>query len=156
MSSIEQRLADVERRLAQLEASNNPPSLSNPQQTNAITGDPLVALTVSNKRFDASEYEEHIWFDCIYTLSRAVKPTRAVKGLLEFADLFGDVKFRIQATVNEPLIPGRPLAQLGIGFTYNQFMSEHQWMLGTNISDMCCSFKLMNALYADGTAETFA
>lgn len=156
MSSIEERLADVERRLALLEAQNLPPVTSSPRQTSSPASDSLVALNVSNKRFDAGDYEEHIWFDCIYTLSKSAKPIRAVKGALEFADLFGEVKFRIQVTVNEPLTPGKPLAQPGIGFTYNQFMAEHQWMLSTNLADMRYSFKALNAIYTDGTAEAFA
>lgn len=156
MSTMEERLVHIESRLDLLESKNFPSATSSHQQTLGPTSDQLVALTVSSKRFDAGDYEEHVWFDCIYTLSNTAKPTRAVKGLLEFADLFGDVKFRIQATVNEPLTPGKPLTQSGIGFTYNQFMAEHQWMLATNLSDMSCSFKVLNALYADGTTEAFA
>lgn len=84
------------------------------------------------------------------------KPTRAVKGLLEFTDLFGEVKFRIGLTLNERLEPGRPFTQRGIGFEYNQFMAEHQWMRGTDKADMKVLFRVTNILYADGTAETFA
>ena len=156
MSNIEERLADVERRLALLEARNPIPVAPSSPSTPTPAGDQIVALSVSNKRFDAGDYEEHIWFDCTYTLSNTAKPTRAVKGLLEFADLFGDVRFRIQATVNDPLTPGKPLTLPGIGFTYNQFMTEHQWMLATSLADMRCSFKVLNIIYADGTSEAFA
>lgn len=157
MNSIEDRLAQLERRVEVLEEKNAVQLATAPDlpPLPAPPEEPLVALAVSNKRYDPGEYESHIWFDCVYTLSSRSKPTRAVKGLIEFADLFGDVKFRLHTTINEPLAPNRPLTQKGIGFSYNQFMGEHQWMLVTNLSDMRCSFRPTNAIYTDGTAETY-
>lgn len=158
MSDLEQKIADIERRLALLEAKHGSP-LSEPiagPPSQELSGKQLVSLSVSNKRYDHGDYEDHIWFDCIYTLSQDSKPTRAVKGVLQFTDLFGDVKFRIQVTINDPMTPGKPLANPGIGFTFNQFMSEHQWMLGANLKDMQFRFVASNAIYSDGTSETFA
>ncbi|MET4568492.1 hypothetical protein [Rhodanobacter soli] len=158
MDTLEERIAEIERRLSLLEASYGlqgsgsaasalPPEL--PKKS-------LVALSVSNKRYDHGDYEDHIWFDCTYTLSAASKPTRAVKGAIQFSDLFGDVKFRLLVTVNDALSPDKPLVNPGIGFTFNQFMGEHQWMQATNLTDMKCSFAVSNVLYSDGTSEAFA
>ena len=118
----------------------------------------LVKVKISQKRFDPSNpnagtYEDHVWFDCEYVPAALAKATRAVKGLLEFSDHFGEVKFRIQVTVNEPLTPGRSLVQKAIGFTYNQFMEPHQWMLVTKEGDMKCTLRLTNVLYTDGSTE---
>lgn len=157
MSSLEERVAELERRLDLLEAragvARPAGESDSPQQD--LPNETLVKLSVSNKRYDHGDYEDHIWFDCVYTLSQKSKPTRAVKGVIEFSDLFGEVKFRIQATVNDPLVPGIPLANPGIGFTFNEFMQEHQWMLTTDLSNMMCKFSVSNVLYSDGTAAAF-
>jgi hypothetical protein len=158
MDKLEERIAEVERRLSLLEASyglqvSGSASSALPPE---LPKKPLVALSVSNKRYDHGDYEDHIWFDCTYTLSTASKPTRAVKGAIQFSDLFGDVKFRLLVTVNDALSPGRPLVNPGIGFTFNQFMGEHQWVRATNLDDMKCSFAVSNVLYSDGTSEVFA
>jgi hypothetical protein len=163
MSNLEARLADIERRLAALEARDRveprPVGSQSPEQP--PRKEPLVKLSVSNKRFDPANpaldsYEDHIWFDCIYILSKKSKPTRAIKGVLEFADLFGEVQLRLNTTLNQPLSPGKTVTQPGTGFAYNQFMSEHQWMLATSLADMKCSFKVLNVIYSDGTSESFA
>ena len=162
MSSLEERMADLEKRVALLEArdtvSGAPAAPHVPELTAPKT--PFVSVTISNKRYDPvnpglGSYEDHIWFDCVYALSKDAKPTRAVKGALEFADLFGEVRFRLQTTLNEPLTPGKSISQPGIGFTYNQFLGEHQWMLGTDLKDIKVTFRVMSALYNDGTTESF-
>lgn len=157
MESLEKRLIEVERRLALLEilagnAQSSSPLGSSSRESTKIR---LVELSVSNKRYDRGDYEEHIWFDCMYTLAKDSKATRAVKGVIEFSDLFGDVGFRIQATINDPMSPDKPLASPGIGFTFNQFMPEHQWMLATDLSNMNFKFSVSHVIYSDGTSEEF-
>lgn len=158
MIPLEERVAEIERRLALLETSIGARQLANDSApfASGAPKDPLVALSVSKKRFDRGDYEEHIWFDCVYTLSQNSKPTRAVKGTIEFCDLFGDTKFRLQVTINDPMAPGQSLSNPGIGFTFNQFIPEHQWMLATELSNMKCNFVASNAIYIDGTTEAFA
>lgn len=158
MDNLEERIAEIERQLSLLETRDG---LQGPGSTSSalppeLPKKPLVALSVSNKRYDHGDYEDHIWFDCTYTLSAASKPTRAVKGTIEFSDLFGDVKFRLLATVNDALSPGKSLVNQGIGFTFNQFMVEHKWMQATDLANMKCSFAVSNVLYSDGTSEAFA
>ena len=52
-------------------------------------GDPkdVIHEQVTNKRFDAGDYQNHIWFDCMFIARELSRPTRAVKGTLEFCDL---------------------------------------------------------------------
>ncbi|WP_422506240.1 hypothetical protein [Stenotrophomonas sp. GZD-301] len=155
MSSMEERLADLERRLALLETRDRDlPALQGGLPARGAAEEQVVSVSVSNKRYDHGDYEDHIWFDCVYTLSQDSKPTRALKGAIEFMDLFGEVRFRLQLTVNDPLSPGRPLANPGIGFTFNQFMPEHQWMLSTDLSDMQIRLVASNVIYSDGTSAS--
>ncbi|QRF63231.1 hypothetical protein [Variovorax paradoxus] len=161
MNDLERRLADIEARLAALEARDpsKPELFSVVNDMPEKSGD-LVRVKVENKRFDPANpslnsYEDHLWFDCVYTLSSASKPTRAVKGVLEFLDLFGEVHFRLNLTLNVPLKPGVPLAQPGTGFAYNQFMTEHQWMLATELSNMSLAFRTLSIIYTDGTTQKF-
>jgi hypothetical protein len=157
MSDVEQRLADLERRMSALEGLGRQ-GISQPGTVAA--SHKLLAVEIRNKRADPQDtshgkYEDHILFDCYYTLSSASKRTRAVKGVLEFADLFGEVIFRLNATLNFALEPGKTVAQEGVGFTFNEFLPEHQWMLATDIKDMVVNIRVLSAIYADGTSENF-
>ncbi len=159
MTDTEQRLAELERRVAILEAMNQPAGGKAIAPKAPTTG--LITVDVRNKQYAPEntalgKYEEHIWFDCYYTLSLDSKPTRAVKGRLEFCDLFGEVKFALNTTLNAPLYPGKVTSHEGIGFTYNQFMNEHQWMLVTELKDMTINFKVLNVIFSDGSSEAFA
>lgn len=161
MEDLRQRIIELEQRVELLEAgrfardkniSGKVPDL------NRSTS--LVQVSISNKRYapqnlSYGQYEDHIWFDVTYMAGALGKPTRALKGLLSFSDLFGEIKFQLNVTLNERLEPGRPFVQNGIGFTYNQFMQDHQWMLSTSEADMKISFLVTNVIYADGSSEEF-
>lgn len=167
MDKLEQRVVDLEARLALVEhalaLSKQSSDAALPHSSDEVAADrvySMIKVDISNKRYDVANpslgsYEDHIWFDCLYTATGLSKATRAVKGALEFADHFGDVKFRVNITVNDTINLGYPLSQKGIGFTYNQFMLDHQWMLATKVQDMKCTFRLTNVLYMDGTSESF-
>jgi len=110
---------------------------------------------ISNKRFEKYKYDENIWFDITWNTSSLKKPTRAVKGVLIFADIFGETKFQIKKTINDPLSPNMPLTETGIGFEYNQFKDSHKWMRSTDLKDMTFKFDVLNIIYTDGTSESF-
>lgn len=165
MDSTENRLQDLERRVAALElqfkTGSSPdalPTMTAPEEDQTERSLRLVRVEISGKRFepansDAGTYEDHIWFDCQYVAADLEKPARAMKGVLTFADHFDEAKFMLNVTINEQLNPGHRLLQKGIGFTYNQFMESHQWMLVTKERDMKMAFRLNKVLYTDGTNE---
>lgn len=113
----------------------------------------LLKPSISNKRLTTVSYSDSIWFDLTVDTTNLKKKTRAVKGLLVFEDLFGAEQFKIGYTINEPLTPNIEHSVKGIGFSYNQYIASHQWMLQTDISDMVCKFQVTNVIYADGTKE---
>lgn len=115
----------------------------------------FVTPVISNKRFEKYNYEEHIWFDVTWDTSELKKPTRAIKGILIFSDIFGETKFLIKKTINEPLSPNIPLVESDVGFEFNQFKDDHKWMLSTELKDMTFKFDIKNIIYTDGTSESF-
>lgn len=119
--------------------------------------EPLIGVTVTNKRFQASDvragrFQDFIWFDATY-VSRFEKMTRSIKGTLQFCDLFGDPQFQIRVTIDDPIAPDKEVTTTGVGFEYNQFMDQHNWMRTTALADMTFQFKLDAVLFADGTRE---
>jgi len=126
-----------------------------------VTSEPAVALlhpTLSMKRFQASDYragvyEDVVLFDIDWDTTKLARPARAVKGVIVFADIFGESKFRIGLTIDNPLTPSRPYKQRGIGFKYNQFKDDHQWVRNTDLTNMKVRFEVMEVLYADGTTQ---
>ncbi|GAA6173728.1 hypothetical protein NBRC116592_33980 [Colwellia sp. KU-HH00111] len=115
----------------------------------------FVSPTISNKRFEKQKYDENIWFDITWDTSELKKPTRAIKGILIFADIFGESKFQIKKTINEPLSPNQPMTETGVGFDFNQFKDSHKWMLSTDLKDMTFKFDVQNIIYTDGTSESY-
>ncbi len=84
------------------------------------------------------------------------KTTRAVKGVLEFADLFGEVEFRLKVTITDGMRAGRSIRKEGFGFEYNQFLDNHKWMRATAFEDMKITFRVDSIIYADGTTQQFS
>ncbi len=141
---------------------NRPPQPERPPaQLPMATATSLIKVQLSGKRFqDASAtrgvYEDAIWWDSEYTPTGLKKPTRAVKGVIEFADLFGEVKFGLKITLTNKLRPGRTLVETGDGFVYNQFRDSHKWMRATAFEDMKITFRVESIIYSDGTTEQFS
>jgi len=115
----------------------------------------FITPNISNKRYEKYKYDDNIWFDITWDTSDLKKTTRAVKGVLIFADIFGETKFQIKKTINNSLSPNIPLTETGIGFEYNQFKDSHKWMRSTKLKDMTFKFDVINIIYTDGTSESF-
>jgi hypothetical protein len=91
----------------------------------------VLVPTLTNKRFlprnaRSGIYDDSILFDIEWNTAGLSRQTRAVKGILEVGNLFGDVRFSLSHTINQPLRPGQKFKEAGLGFRYNQFRSEDQ------------------------------
>lgn len=153
MEELHKRLDELEKRVARLEGQ--PPTHDQGRDT---TPSPLpiptsiIRVRITNKKhqpqdFEIGEMRDHCWFDCEYLLDKASKPTRAVKGVMEFADLFGDVKFCLEMTINDRLEPARSFKQVGIGFGYNEYIASHNWICSTKETDMKVEFRVTDIIY---------
>jgi hypothetical protein len=160
---IGERLRDLENRVEALEALlQREPSVVAPAKSNSVPLETVdrsrsvVEMALNGKKFVPGQYgDDRIDMDFTLTLAASSRPTRAVKGQLVFTDLFGDTGFIIGYTVNDALQPGAAFAARGVGFDYNQFMNDHNWMLGTDIQDMMSYFEVRSIIYQDGTSESF-
>lgn len=159
------RVDALELRVVQLEqaapGSTSAPSstagVSLPRQAAPPTRN-VLGVEVRNKRFDPAninydKYNDHVWFDCTYRAVELKKSTRAVKGVLRFCDLFGEPRFNLNVTLNEPIQPNGAVTQKGIGFEFNQFMEDHIWMVNTPVDDMTIRLDVTEVLYSDGEHE---
>lgn len=159
------RFRELEDRVSALEGilANNPvlSGLQKSAKDSPATGPvdrsrAIIDMVLNGKSFMAGQYgDDRVEMDFTLTLATDSRPTRAVKGQLVFSDLFGDPGFVIGYTVNESLVPGIPFTAEGVGFDFNQFMSDHNWMLNTNVQDMLAHFEVRSIIFQDGTTETF-
>jgi hypothetical protein len=120
----------------------------------------VLTVVVSNKRFDPSnarsgKYEDNIWWDAEYTATGLSKPARSIKGVLMFCDLFGDPRFQVRVTIDDPIKPNAKANAQGVGIEYNQFLDTHKWLRSTELSNMTFKFEVETVLYEDGTSERF-
>ena len=168
-TSLEARLAELEKwrgsaeqRLDELEKVTGLAGEEKPAETKgpADKATSLILVQLSKKRFQKADVSKGIWqeaiyWDATYDPVGLTKPARAVKGALEFADLFGEVQFRVRVTINEPLLPKKKLKKKGTGFEYNQFKDSHKWVRGTELKDMKIAFRMQSIIYQDGTTGSF-
>lgn len=115
----------------------------------------IVTVRILRKRYAEQDYQNYIWFDLEFTAAGLDKPARAVKGVLHLQDLFGEPKMNLNWSIDEPLAPSATVAEKGTGFKFNQFMSEHQWVRATELSNMTASFTVHSILYSDGSRRDF-
>ena len=159
LTKLEKRIEEVEKRQLRLEQAIGR-SPSQPSEKSVVgsadkedRANALIAVEVSNKKYRKAGYEDYIFWDVTYSPIGLNKQTRAVKGVLVFADLFGEVKFQIKVTIKDPLEPGKTLTKKGVGFEYNQFRDSHKWMRASDLTNMKVRFQVQSILYADGTTE---
>jgi hypothetical protein len=115
----------------------------------------ILQPVLQRKYFQKEGFREYVWMDIRWETDKLSKPTRAVKRVLQLTDLFGDPQLTIDITLDEPLHPGKPYLQAGIGFTYNEFMDSHHWVLAAEVDDMRLVFVPKAVIYADGTQQRF-
>lgn len=118
--SILERLATLEKKVEQLEGKG--PVEKEPQDVPQHTSDrdsvdlySIIKVDVTNKRYqpeDDDNYESIIWWDCTYHPDGILKTTRAVKGALEFTDLFGEPQFSILVTIDDAIEPKKTFKKL--------------------------------------------
>jgi hypothetical protein len=150
LESLEDRVEAFEEQAA---AGRDSPRQAALASDAASSGAVIVQVAITNRRYERGEYgDDHVWFDLVLTPSALAQPTRAIKGALEFCDLFGAPQFVLGYTLNERLQPNNPLNVHGIGFEYSQFNADHQWVVGTRLEDMAARLRVDQVLYEDGTA----
>lgn len=164
-ADVGDRIRELENRVAAIEgilAADQALTGSEKSTNDSSAGDPvdhsrsIVKMVLKRKVFVPGEYgDDRVDMDFALTLAADSRPTRAIKGQLVFSDLFGDPGFIIGYTVNDSLLPGIPFTAKGVGFEFNQFMDDHNWMLGTDIEDMVASFEARSIIFQDGTTESF-
>jgi hypothetical protein len=145
--------------------SSSKPSLASSKSQKSVIKEkdrekPLLIPSLFNKKYQESDfnrkiYKDFVWFNITWDTSNLKKPTRAIKGFLIFGDIFGEPRFRLRYTINDPLIPGKDHTDRGVGFEYNQFNDSHYWVRSTELKDMTFSFEITNIIYKDGTRKEF-
>jgi hypothetical protein len=159
VQELEQWKATADARIQTLEGmlkAEGKPAASAPADAAAR----VLTVVVSNKRFDPSnarsgKYEDNIWWDAEYTATGLSKPARSIKGVLKFCDLFGDPRFQVRVTIDDPIKPNAKANAQGVGIEYNQFLDTHKWLRSTELSNMTFKFDVETVLYEDGTSERF-
>ena len=155
------RVSDLERRVAALEKTNATPNGQPAASKQLHSGEFIVTVALTNKVYreadpiNSGTYEDVIAWDARYDFSNLPRSTRAIKGILEFSDLFGEQKFLLQATINEPVAKGSEHTSRGSGFRYNQFRGPDQWMRATDAKDMRVVFRVKQIIYDNGEQAEF-
>lgn len=113
----------------------------------------IILPTILRKHYAKQDYQDYIWLDVKFDAAGLDKPARAIKGALIMTDLFGEEKFAIGWTIDNQISPSGTYTEKGSGFKYNQFKSDHQWVLSTELNNMKIKFRTDHILYEDGTAR---
>jgi len=110
----------------------------------------IFVAKVLNKGIKGQEYNKFLWFDLELIPNTLKKPTRSVKGILLFCDLFGEMRFQISGTFNDKITPEASYIKKGIGTDYNRFLDDLNWLKDTDLKDMTFRFRVVSIIYEDG------
>lgn len=146
--------------IPKVEAASSSASTSTPASAPAPTAKPdptqnvanqIVVVKLVRKSAQKGDYQDFELLDLQFTASGLDKKARAIKGVLNFTDLFDDPKFHLNWSIDKPIGPGETQDEKGGGFKYNQFNDAQQWVRTTDLSDMKVSYTVKSILYEDGT-----
>ena len=117
------RVTELEKRVAVLEQFHKTPPGTPMAETKAKKGEFLVPVEITNKRFHpmdilSGSIDEYVFWDSRYDFSKLEKPARAIKGTLEFHDLFDERKFGQTVTITDPVDAHGEHKALGTGCKY--------------------------------------
>ncbi|MFC1567463.1 hypothetical protein ACFL3R_01330 [Thermodesulfobacteriota bacterium] len=149
-------MPDISTRYKEVKASEAAKSIKTkpepaPMSSEEKVAREIITVRLLKKEYTDQDYQEFIFFDIEFKAPGLDKPARAIKGILNFEDLFGETKFRLNMTINDPMSPNGKLISKGSGFKFNQFRGPHQWIRSNALKDMKASFTVKSILYQDGT-----
>lgn len=156
---LDTRVAALEGRVAKLEALQAP-AAAPMAETKAGATEFNVPVTIANKRFrgagaESGSAHDSIWWDSRFDLSKLDKDARAIKGVLEFSDLFGESQVRVGFTINDPVKAASVHRSKGDGVSYDPARSGHSWLRTTDVKDIQVVFRVKQVIYADGKRAEF-
>lgn len=111
----------------------------------------ILAVEVLRKKESKINYQDFILLDLQFTATGLDRKARAIKGVLNFTDLFDEPKFHLTWSIDKPIAPGEVREEKGGGFEYNQFNDAQQWVRATDLSSMKVNYTVKSILYEDGT-----
>lgn len=113
----------------------------------------ILVPTLLRKRLVKQDYRDFMSLELAFDPKGLDKPTRALKGVLKFTDLFGEQKFGLKWTIDTPITPGTPFTETGSGFDFNKFNDGQQWVQSTAIENMKIIFQVESIIYQDGSTR---
>jgi len=130
----------------------------------------IIIPVLSNKRsleFGGFRKEHFEYFDIALHPINLIKPTRAVKGVIEFADQFGAVKLTLgEMIIEEPLKPNvihyiyssesDDSIQVGVGYVVRTHEKNGTgWVSKRELEEMLIWFRVISIIYEDGERQNF-
>lgn len=95
----------------------------------------------------ANDYSD--WFDIVFAVNNTTdQDIRAVRGVADFEDLFGDVIWRVNLRISDPLQAGETITWNG-SVDYRMFNDSHRRMKNMRSQDMTVVFREVEVIYED-------
>lgn len=153
------RIARLEARVEALEQRGSVPVSGLEGHATRPTAPPVIAAFVKSRQvipadMNQGRFFDFMLFDIDYVLSNDVEgPATAAKGILQFADMFGEAKLNMEITIEGPLHPGAAISVTDEGFQLNEYDVSHKWMKDTDLKNMKFRFRTQQLLRPDGSIE---
>jgi len=114
----------------------------------------IINVEIISKELTKADYQEFVFFKLNVSAPGLEKNARAIKGIMNFQDLFGETMMKINWTIDEPISAGGDIILEG-GFKYNQFLNDNRWVAATDKNNMKAVYTVRSILYEDGTKVNF-
>jgi hypothetical protein len=108
-----------------------------------------ISLTVVNKGFMEVNYQSYVTIKVVYK-NESIKDIRALRGAIQFTNLFGKEIFLSDITITDGVKAGQQAEWTG-QIQYNQFMDKDKNLRFTDLADMKIVWKPAAVIFVDGT-----
>ena len=96
----------------------------------------------------ANDYRD--WFDIVFDVTNNTEsPIRAARGVVLFQDLLGDIIWRVNLQISDPMEAGQTIQWIG-KVDFQTFNDSHRRMKNLRVRDMAVVFDDVQAIYAEG------
>ncbi|MEQ8765809.1 MAG: hypothetical protein RL885_17945 [Planctomycetota bacterium] len=145
------RIEELEERLARVEETLSHFAFSLGTLLNQ-NGVGEIAVRVFNKRRKNIGGQDCIVYDIEY-LSYLPRVSRSVQGSMLFCDEDEEPRVIVRSSIDQPLVPGRPLIAKGLGFELRSVGESRDWITQTPFDEMIIELEIDSIVYADGVRE---
>jgi hypothetical protein len=111
----------------------------------------LLSVVLVSKKNSVGEYNQRwVGLEVAYE-NKSDKDIEGVKGVLKFADIFGDEIMNVRWSYDGGVPAKQSIVERNVGVDINHFMDDHMKLWNTDFDKLKSNFEVSTIIFKDGT-----